>query len=1344
MPNTHGENSSSLDLYTSLNQSGTHNLNRTGYHEEKCRNVLVRYCAHIPRNFQYKDGIQQIFLILREHLGDENLDLAGGVLYELIEVDCEHTDDPGAAFQRWKHDHLRRYADLELPHVPHLTTVTLAIIPTQRLAQWRSQHSSRYPFVLSDSSPSTERASVDPSCIRNRKAWLIDHTLYISSRNNGTRALNRPNPKEFHEMQWNHEYGTQGKFIEERDVPIISPNCPSETSPSKTTETTETLLNTSNQCKGLRRYSPAIGLLHKLVSRVSAYKRKPEVEQKRRSWMPDALVFDTSLFRDKRIHPDRDMKGLLDGFEVPNATFARKHSLLEASDSLPPSVFLSQMPTAESKATDTIVEAATSGLLENASSWSFRGPFTPQLGFDGGLDYQWGLQEPSVTSRRFHVVASTKYAPDAGHDNIFEGSGPKRIRSQETHQRTSTKRQGMILNLGIGGDGDIDMIRQSSSNYTTSNTSISKYPNASIPRGVNETDLLATQHHSALLVSDRVESTGAERNRRSLYRRHPLLFENVEFTTPIGTLELDTPTSNPAAGLQSPMTLAEIEKKHKSSEGCRDRRWAWDRLSDGNKGPEKTRAFADSQHLLPSLQPLPSPLPLPASPPSTPPSLPPSTPVSTSASQSEVFNEEEQGKVWAWLNCAANSNQDPNLLSPFAGREFPPTDYSPVADQSPQSNPPLQQVDAPLPKQYPSSALRQSSLNWPLSQGTSSFSVTQKKVKRVRFTKSTKMDSTPERSRGPAEPDMTRGRAPNREAFCSRAASHSQQSRNGGVLPHYYHGRDNSLTSSRTYQQHGSVPSPERGRSLQRRYEFQSSDSDNALSPVFEGGMDNRQSNVTTMTDIINRAQGDSSQRLQSRSVSRHKSPPKPVGYTSTQLKDKHRPAPLDLEDARRYGTVAAEKSNLHPIHNPVSPIESEMAQAFGDRSSSVYTDGNAFPSYEAPLRAAETSGMGGVNILQGYNDWKENQPVGAPVAVNGYLYSKGTKEHENAAETLNMDGQEFQGQPAKEANSRPSNVDESSKELEEPPFTPLTPYLMNTRVATKTLIGDKGWLEDTAAQAKKPESKKPASFMGNFKKTARKIAEITEFRAGQPKTHTPRELNISLDPREQSLLYCELEFVLSNTLSGYINIQLHSGRLDPHILAKISDAWEQKGRPKVTGFRYDLETQVDMIAAHVGTFRFYGPHQTDQDMIKGLLYGMKMNARVMRVRTYCQPDPVIAKHILDAQALAQLLDSPESVQVPLAEVAQFFKVVIERERDARMKREAEQSFVERAPDAGVMPRNLEPLSPPKGNYPSEYRVKDQAHTQGNFSEPLLEPKVYDPSQSRTQVNAGRQPWHGA
>lgn len=81
----------------------------SAWDEDKCRNVLIRYCSHIPRNYQYRDGIPKVFLILREHMGDENLDLAGGVLYELIEVDCAHTDDPGASFQRWRFHHMQRH-----------------------------------------------------------------------------------------------------------------------------------------------------------------------------------------------------------------------------------------------------------------------------------------------------------------------------------------------------------------------------------------------------------------------------------------------------------------------------------------------------------------------------------------------------------------------------------------------------------------------------------------------------------------------------------------------------------------------------------------------------------------------------------------------------------------------------------------------------------------------------------------------------------------------------------------------------------------------------------------------------------------------------------------------------------------------------------------------------------------------------------------------------------------------------------------------------------------------------------------------------------------------------------
>lgn len=62
--------------------------------------------------------MKQVFLVLRDHLGDEFLGLAGGVLYEMIEVDCHHSDDPGAAFQRWRYDHLNRHVRRTISRCP--------------------------------------------------------------------------------------------------------------------------------------------------------------------------------------------------------------------------------------------------------------------------------------------------------------------------------------------------------------------------------------------------------------------------------------------------------------------------------------------------------------------------------------------------------------------------------------------------------------------------------------------------------------------------------------------------------------------------------------------------------------------------------------------------------------------------------------------------------------------------------------------------------------------------------------------------------------------------------------------------------------------------------------------------------------------------------------------------------------------------------------------------------------------------------------------------------------------------------------------------------------------------
>jgi hypothetical protein len=63
------------------------------------------------------------------------------------------------------------------------------------------------------------------------------------------------------------------------------------------------------------------------------------------------------------------------------------------------------MPIAESKATETLVKAADLGFLKDESAWYFCGPFTPQLGYDGGLDFRWKSRKPMSPAPSFDLEA---------------------------------------------------------------------------------------------------------------------------------------------------------------------------------------------------------------------------------------------------------------------------------------------------------------------------------------------------------------------------------------------------------------------------------------------------------------------------------------------------------------------------------------------------------------------------------------------------------------------------------------------------------------------------------------------------------------------------------------------------------------------------------------------------------------------------------------------------------------------------------------------------------------------------------------------------------------------------
>lgn len=247
--------------------------------------------------------------------------------------------------------------------------------------------------------------------------------------------------------------------------------------------------------------------------------------------------------------------------------------------------------------------------------------------------------------------------------------------------------------------------------------------------------------------------------------------------------------------------------------------------------------------------------------------------------------------------------------------------------------------------------------------------------------------------------------------------------------------------------------------------------------------------------------------------------------------------------------------------------------------------------------------------------------------------------------------------------------------------YSPLSDYLSSRMpVKRKEMVGKHGWLERTNSPDTEPDSdkknaaqqQKKKGFLNNLKKLAKDITSDITASASRSKIREKdpqvSRLTVSLDPREQSLLYCELEFLLTTALDSYINSQFSAGRLDADKYKKVVDGWQQRGRPKVIGFRYDLETQLDLVLLHSEDFRFYGKRAGLIAAVNGVLDMMRVDARAMRIRTFCQPDTVVAKQLLDAQSLFNLIGCCEQQQIQLAEVIQFFKVILEREQTYRRR----------------------------------------------------------------------------
>ncbi|KAI1070801.1 hypothetical protein LB507_007009 [Fusarium sp. FIESC RH6] len=410
--------------------------------------------------------------------------------------------------------------------------------------------------------------------------------------------------------------------------------------------------------------------------------------------------------------------------------------------------------------------------------------------------------------------------------------------------------------------------------------------------------------------------------------------------------------------------------------------------------------------------------------------------------------------------------------------------------------------------------------------------------------------------------------------------------------------------------------------------------------------------------------------------------------FSIAERRQRNPPSPLQLATGRLHG-VASRSTDLEDIPDAVSPLGEgrfERASMFEDNSSSVYSvQPTARPS---PLHLSHVRSHSNVDETgnKSYKEWllsHDPSMIKESEAHTGGLVNRPRRSKSSADGLRKAHAMELHSPTSPQIvtvhtnNNRTTTNDQIVQNT--PLFSPLQFYFRGTdypsaKKGEKTMIGDNGWLERTDRGVVEHVAKAPhkkTGILDSIKKMAKDVAEIHTSRRAQPvvRPRPASHITISLNAREQSLLYCELEFNLSTALNDYIAVQLDKGRLVPDKLKKVADVWQSKGRPKVVGFRYDLETQLELVNLHIDDFRFYGRRQADPAEIGGLLHAMKVNARAMGVRTLCQPDSVIAKQLVDAQSTFKMLGVPDEQQVALAEIAQFFKVIVERELDSREQR---------------------------------------------------------------------------
>lgn len=145
---------------------------------------------------------------------------------------------------------------------------------------------------------------------------------------------------------------------------------------------------------------------------------------------------------------------------------------------------------------------------------------------------------------------------------------------------------------------------------------------------------------------------------------------------------------------------------------------------------------------------------------------------------------------------------------------------------------------------------------------------------------------------------------------------------------------------------------------------------------------------------------------------------------------------------------------------------------------------------------------------------------------------------------------------------------------------------------------------------------------------------------SSKPSIVTENTAPITLNTDVQSILYAEIENMITHAANEFLMKEYYEGHLTISSLNKIKRRWEKKHMPGVPQFRFDQTTQYRLISANRDHLNF---GQTSNGLKPNtVLSNWKKICKNMSIRTFVAPDSVIKKQIHDILDLLEILKADE------------------------------------------------------------------------------------------------------